>query len=321
MPDIIAHCWYGDLISTRIQNDRLRNAIRKHRKVFMLGCQGPDPFIAYNRLPLQHRSNVEIVRNCAELLHDDKINESFRALIDVVNGDDDLSVAYLAGYFCHWALDKTVHPYVFYETGSLNEKAGNKHALFEMQIDSQLLKDNKIDTGYYCPKKLLKVNGREKKAIAQLLKSVLESTYGVNISEATVANSITDFINVYRLLWDPDHKKHSFISRLDSMMGLNGLAVSMMLPEKYDDEMDAMNFAKRKWHNPADENISSDESFYELGVKTVTTGVELLELYGSFLEGKADCQVLLNYINDESFYTGIDYRRKMKYFRENETAN
>jgi len=90
---------------------------------------------------------------------------------------------------------------------------------------------------------------------------------------------------------------------------------------EYDDKMDAMNFGKRKWHNPADEEITSDDSFYELGVKATATGVEIVGLFGSFLEGKMDCQVLLNYINDESFYTGLDYRKKMKFFKENETAN
>ena len=136
-----------------------------------------------------------------------------------------------------------------------------------------------------------------------------------------IVDSINDFINVYKLLWDPDYKKHGFIGKRDSLMGLNGLATSMMLPEKYDGRMDAMNFGKRKWHNPADEEITSDDSFYELGVKATATGVEIVELFGSFLEGKTDCQVLLNYINDESFYTGLDYRKKMKYFKENETAN
>lgn len=321
MPDIIAHCWYGDLISTRLFNDRLRNIIKKHRGVFMLGCQGPDIFIAYHCLPLQGKRNIKKVRGCAELLHDEKINESFKSLMDNVSIDDETMVAYVVGYYCHWALDKTVHPYVFYETGSINEKAGNKHALFEMQIDKQLIADNKLDTSYYCPKKLIKVKENEKKAIAKLIRTVLDRCYGAGISENLIVDSINDFINVYKLLWDPDYKKHGFIGKLDSLMGLNGLATSMMLPEKYDDRMDAMNFGKRKWRNPADEEITSDDSFYELGVKATATGVEIVELFGSFLEGKMDCQVLLNYINDESFYTGLDYRKKMKYFKENETAN
>ncbi len=320
MPNILTHCWYADLTATRLFNDRLKNIIRKNRHVFMLGAQGADFFTFYKRMTPAKRRDTESVRQCGDLLHDDKINESFRILFENCRNSEIL-IAYVCGYICHWALDKTAHPYVFYETGSKTEMAGALHAAFESEIDYRIIYDNKIDTDYYNVGRFIKVSSREKPLISSLMRKVLTECYEADITERQISDSIRDFCLVQQILWDPKHKKRAFIKKIDAKLNLNGLAIGLVLPESYDETMDAINEERRIWKNPADERMTANETFYELGLKAIASGIELIELFGSFLDNKIEVNDLLKYINDESFFSGLDYRKEMKYFRKDETAH
>ena len=63
MPNIVAHCWYGDVAITKSNTDRLRKIINKYHGVFLFGCQGPDPFYFYHRIPWQSQKNIHEVRD------------------------------------------------------------------------------------------------------------------------------------------------------------------------------------------------------------------------------------------------------------------
>ena len=319
MPNIIAHCWYGEVINTNLNAESLRSVIMKHRNVFMLGTQASDFFSAYHRMPWQSKKRAELVQGCLAKMHNDGINESFRYLFEYARKkNSEIITAYVAGYVCHWALDMCAHPYIFYSTGSSKEPAGLYHQLFEAHIDYRVMKDNDLDPDYYASYKLIADKDHADDAIAQLYHDVLKDVYALDISKKEVRDSIRDFRSVHKLLWDPDGKRYGFVDRLERSMGLEGFGTTMMLPREYDSEMDAVNDRRREWRNVADYDLVSNETFYDLARKAVGEGVTLLTLFDKYLKGETEVEALIEDINDRSFFTGLDYRKKLQFYRQDE---
>jgi len=317
LPNIIAHCWYGEVMSTNLYSDSLRSVIRKHRNVFMLGTQASDFFAAYHRMPWQSKKNAKLVQGCLGKMHNDRVNESFRYIFEFARRQkDDVITAYVAGYICHWALDMSVHPYVFYSTGNSQESAGLSHQLFETYIDYRVIKDNELDTEDYASYRLIANKEHADGKIAELYFGVLHDVYGLNVTKKEITDSINDFRKVHKLLWDPQGKRYGFVERLENAFGLQGFGTTMMLPREYDSEMDAINDRKAEWHNVADYEITSNETFYEMAKKAIGEGITLLTLFDRYMKGDIEVEALLEDINDRSFFTGLDYRKPLKFYRQ-----
>ena len=95
MPDYFTHSIMADVIFERLQKD-VRDRISE-RKLYALGAQGGDVFFMYNA----SRAN-----NLGRRMHAMDAKEVFAALKEG-------NLSYAAGWATHYALDCTVHPFVY----------------------------------------------------------------------------------------------------------------------------------------------------------------------------------------------------------------
>lgn len=316
MPNIVAHCWYGDVAITKSNTDRLRKIINKYHGVFLFGCQGPDPFYFYHRLPWQSQKNIHEVRDYGNIIHKNHISDTFRIFMEYTketqNGED---IAFVAGFLNHWAVDHICHPYIFYETDSLTEKIGNAHQVFETMIDKGVLDINGLKRSDYRTYKLLKHPDDAFDRIYEIYRRVFKELDNMDIEKEHVINSYSTFYSMQKIFYDPNGRKYKWVGLLENMVKAKGVATSMMIPNEYDSVTDPMNYRHEEWVHPCDNTIRSTESFEELAGKAAGIGIILMEKYERYLAGEEDIKEILDIIDDKAYDTGMKNHPKMKYFK------
>ena len=315
MPNVIAHCWYGEVIATKTPAEIISRAIKKNHEIFMLGAQGPDPFYFYHRMPWQSHKKNEYVYNYAEIIHEKHINKTFTHFITQAKAsNDDRLIAYVAGFLCHWALDMKCHPYINYETGSLTRNMGNMHQVFETQIDKGIMVMNNMSTRDFQTRKLVKIPKGAYDMIYDLFKPLFKQMDNLDLDYKEMMDSFPVFVQMQGVFYDPNFKKFKWMSRIEKLFGMAGLGTGMMVPAEYDEEMDAMNHKKRLWQDPCTGELHN-ESFHELATMAVGLALNCLDEFENYLEGKGDVSAIIELIGDRDFSTGLGPGARKKYFK------
>ena len=111
MPALITHDFFG-----RDVYDRLYTFIggsRDEADAFLLGNQGPDPLF-YLVLSPQLRAHNRL----GSTMHNKKPSELLTALknsLGILNSAErEVGRAYALGFLCHYTLDSTMHPFVYF---------------------------------------------------------------------------------------------------------------------------------------------------------------------------------------------------------------
>ena len=109
MPAYMTHKAAGEKVL-----DKLGNEMVKNKKLFYLGCQGPD--VLY--------SNWHSLKSSLRLglkMHKLRTRELMRHALDYLRqynrGDKDALISYFAGMLTHYTVDKWTHPYIYGKAG------------------------------------------------------------------------------------------------------------------------------------------------------------------------------------------------------------
>lgn len=317
MPNMLAHCLCGDKAALVMDGDRLRKIINAHHNVFMLGCQGPDYLLYYHANPLKSQKRAKEVQHYGSVVHCEKVNEFMQAMAEKAKSDDnEVEMAYVAGFLCHHALDAIAHPYVNYRTGSATKKTGYAHQLLEAQMDTGLMDYYKLLPSEYNPYKLIRISRKDMECLAHFSHQLLNQVYGFNEEYRVIYECYHDTQSIQHVLSDPKSNKYNIISKLENLMNIPGMATSMMIPWKYDDKLDAANFRKDVWkHSVTGEE--HNESFLEMFDKAVQESLGNLNSLNDFFFADGSLEPILKVMADRSYDSGIRGGRH-KYFKADE---
>ena len=146
MPAILTHDLFGRSVLDDV-SDLLCFGTQDERDAFLLGSQGPDPLFYIVCDPLMHKW----VR-LGHVMHESRpaaLLAAMREAAECLAGHErEVAKAYVAGFSCHWLLDSTMHPFVyFWQRGlcsagvdGLDESCGSKvHAEIERDLDEMVL--------------------------------------------------------------------------------------------------------------------------------------------------------------------------------------
>ena len=124
MPSCFAHEVYGDLVLARLPAP-LRDRITRERTAYICGQYGPDPLYF---LP-------GTARSAGRQLHRQAAGVPLGRLADAARAGRPQATGYLAGFLCHYLLDRACHPYILQQAarGPLN------HPAIETEFDRWLL--------------------------------------------------------------------------------------------------------------------------------------------------------------------------------------
>lgn len=235
-----------------------------------LGSQGPDPWFYYGTMGKIGRPFAPEANSLGSITQHMEITEPYWAFISYAakSEDKDLLFAYIDGLFMHYSLDRTCHPFVFYNTGFTDREEDSKatqhhynygHMCFEGILD--YLVGKKKGT-LRCPSVYLRIKKKYLLAISLMWYEVNKEVQKVKgIEPDSFLKAVYDFRRVQRLAYSPlGLKKRLFGLLCGKESYPHGLPVPSNL--KGFEGCDFLNDEHAEWYTPSVE--PKHESFYDL---------------------------------------------------------
>ncbi len=324
MPAFLTHCFFAEDVLKKIKNTNLKQKISKRKALYFLGSQGPDIFFYYRAKPWTKDDGLS---KLGLTMHDSKVQDFFIESLKYIKTNegcqelfDDLSV-YVAGYICHYRLDKTAHPLIHYLAGIYKNTAETKkyhtyHRKLESIIDLLMLKNKNYKSPYkFRGYKLIEKYAKYTSSLLDYYKFILNKVYKTQIKEPQLLTAISDMHDILKLLKDPYGLKWLIYKIIEILLGKNGQITSSMLPRSFNKKADYLNLKNNKWNHPCIKDKIFHSSFielYKMGAKEAAISVELMQ---SFLEKNKGLLEVKSHFKDESYSTGIKCGSKeLKYF-------
>lgn len=140
MPDFTTHYLFGNYVKEKI-DEKSKYIINTHTQEFNWGLQGPD-VLFYSKF---YRDTGKTAR-CGSALHRADPELLFSAMTKYLiesQSEESYSqlLSYYYGFICHYILDSTVHPYVYYWLYEMDDPTiKSRHILIENEIGCLMLK-------------------------------------------------------------------------------------------------------------------------------------------------------------------------------------
>ena len=261
MPAILTHDLFGrGLVEDVTQLLGLRSL--DERDAFLLGNQGPDPLFYLVADPLMRKW-----RPLGNSMHDGSSAELLLALREAyrrLDGHDhQVARAYVAGFVCHWLLDSTVHPLVYWwQNGltsagvpGLDESAGSRvHAEIERDLDEAVLFSltGRTVERWVPHERTLSATRTTLAAIDKLYFYVALWVYDRPIDPRTFSTAVVEFRLAQRLFDSPRGTKRQVLGTIERLATRSpfSLVCSMSHRARPEETSDFDNRVHDEWENP-----------------------------------------------------------------------
>lgn len=308
MPAILTHDLFGRSVledATSLLNLRTP----AERDAFLLGNQGPDPLFYLAVDPLMHKW-----RPLGNALHDTSGAEVLLAMREAAlrleGRERQIARAYVAGFACHWLLDSTVHPFVyFWQNGicaagvpGLTPADGSRvHAEIERDLDEMVLFSltGKTVARWRPHERALAATRSALAAIDKVYFYAALWLYERAIDPRTFSTAVHEFRLVQRVFDSPSGRKRAALSTVERLVTKDSYSLvgSMSHRARPEDVSDFDNRVRRPWENPFTREVS-EQSFWDLFDAARARALPILdELLGAelTLEAARDLTADLNF--------------------------
>ena len=321
MPATIAHAYFSKDVFDILPGN-IKNKIDCSR-IKMFG-QSMDSLMFYNLFSVFPGKKI---RKFSNTFHREKSQEYFINLIKYIKENDlgnDMDVcSYLSGLICHYVLDSTVHPYIIYKTGVFDKTKKNTfkynhiHEFMEIFIDNYMVAKRENTNPYKFRLDKFCFNTRK---FSNNLNSVIDDsfykTFNIDKMSKKYFKSLKQMKN-YLFLFRRDRFgfKLFFYKLLDTVttrkvFRFESISYHRSLRVKHH----YLNINHEIWRHPTSYNVTSNESFDELYLKSVKAAKVIICASFDYINGK-DIE-LEKIFDNTSYVTGVncDERKELKYF-------
>ena len=320
MPATVTHAFFAKDVYEILPQDISRKLDLERCKTF---GQSVDSLFFYNRFNLKRGKDI---RDFDGYFHRNKSQDFFINLLKFIkdNKIEDKDVySFLVGFICHYVLDSTIHPYVFYKTGVFNKrrpstyKYNNVHHFMETFIDNDMirrrLKTNPykydfisfcFDTSYFSD------------YLNKTIDFAFYNTFKIKDMSSIYYKSLKQMKTALKLFRRDSYGiKKVFYKTIDTFTPRNAFrfeAISYHYP--LDDRHNFLNSNHNIWRNPVIYDMTSNESFVDLYIKAIKNAKVIICASFDYLNGR-DIELEKIFTNT-SYITGLDCtdNRELKYF-------
>lgn len=293
MPDLTTHYLFGEQVYSNLNHD-VQLIINKHRNIFNVGLQGPDLLFFHNIIKYPFSSKSEIQKISGKM-HTQLIKEVLNymklyiATLESPSTEHDILSSYYLGYVCHYFLDKTVHPYVYFLVDKVCDKfpretKASAHFKIESDIDVILFNHFKnIPISQFSVKDNFTVSNLEKNIVAKMYCDIIEELFDVKVTIADIMKCFDNLVNVSKLLY---HKTQIFSNIAKVLNIIFPITKDITSHIKSSDvNIDSANLNCKLWHHPLYPQKKSHKSvltlFHDAKKEVVDTINELYPLLNS----------------------------------------
>lgn len=303
MADFIAHDLFGEAALAVFPAAAQREAAL-HPAVFRWGLQGPDPLFfhkVYRGSPL-HKTGAR--------LHEEKTDELFAVFAEAVNRltgcAHHIAAAYFYGFLCHYALDSTLHPYIYCRqheclTAMPKENPSLIHCQIESDIDCALFDTLKGDH-LRLPIEAYQLTDEETAVLAVVLHHLIRCVLREDIPTKALRPIFSETLTYQHLFFQTGKFLRTPARTVEQILGKGALLTSHIkagLPQ-----WDALNESHSPWHNLWKPDIVCTESVMELFEQAQDKAAELASSYAA----QFDSGWMLNL----SYYEPFDFGNYMR---------
>lgn len=226
MPALITHDTFG-----RDVYDRRHSFIggtRDEADAFLLGNQGPDPLFYSVLSPRLHA-----VHRLGNRMHNEKPSELLEAfkqsLFVLKEGERDIGRAYALGFLCHYLLDSTMHPFVFFqeyqacdagEPGLDRSHGSEVHGVIESEFDELVLYTKRGETiATFDPsREVLKASDHVLAVVSKMYAYVALTLFGIFIPANAFGSSVKLFRRAQAFFYSPKGIKRDVVARIEEVV-------------------------------------------------------------------------------------------------------
>ena len=319
MPNILTHNLFAEDVLKEMEMSELSRLIQLYPKEYSIGASGPDFFFYYNVFPWQRASENKRVAAYGGVVHKENITVFYEMAIMLCYKEEDETIkqamiSYLAGHFCHWALDSNSHPYIFYKTNGTTKETAYWHYRFESMIDTLMVIDVKNESlKKYPTSKMMEYDAISVKAITNIYQPILKKLWDIEIDAQLIEKCLHDFQTANRVLFHPNRIFFHFMQGLETIIGKKWIFTSHMILNKVDYKHDILNRKQTTWYNPCDRSLVCKDSFLELYQKAKDIGIQALNAFYRSLED-GNSSELADILQNRSYETGLSVQKEMKYY-------
>ena len=321
MPATVVHAYFAQDL-----NDILPKEIKNKLDVDRLKTfgQSTDSLMFYNLFSILPGKKI---RDFQKYFHTNKTQEFFINLINYIKENDyteDIDVnSFLVGAICHYVLDSTVHPYIYYKTGYFNKndkstyKYNNVHTFMETFLDNDMIKRRESINPYkFNISKFSFDTSKFSNELNDTIKYTFKETFDVDNMDKIYYKSLKQMRNsIFIFRQDRYGIKKFFYKLADTFTSKRVFrfeAISYHYP--LNDRHNFLNENHKLWRNPCDYSLTSEESFLDLYLKALKLAKVMICASFDYINGK-DIELEKIFIN-KSYITGLDCEldKELKYF-------
>lgn len=224
MPAIYAHYSFGKKVYRQMP-DSMRKIVRKYKKEYSAGLQGPDFLFFFNPLVKNRYGRL------GHQIHEENASVFLGRAVKIlkVTGMDSPEGAYIMGFICHFMLDSSCHGFVERMIG----ETGESHTEQETEFDRYMMEQDGKYALRYPVYRLVNDSQELAETMSVFYKGV--STFTVRVSQERMRW-------IKRLLFAPGALKRNAI------IGLLGLV--------FGSDKEYISFVMKTHANPACEEIN-----------------------------------------------------------------
>ncbi|MDD6264239.1 MAG: zinc dependent phospholipase C family protein [bacterium] len=321
MPATVVHAYFAQDL-----NDILPKEIKNKLDVNRLKTFGQsiDSLMFYNLFSILPGKKI---RDFQKYFHTNKTQDFFVNLINYIKENDyteDIDVnSFLVGTICHYVLDSTVHPYIYYKTGYFNKndkstyKYNNVHTFMETFLDNDMIKRRESINPYkFNISKFSFDTSKFSNELNDTIKYTFKETFDVDNMDKIYYKSLKQMRNsIFIFRQDRYGIKKFFYKLADTFTSKRVFrfeAISYHYP--LNDRHNFLNENHKLWRNPCDYSLTSEESFLDLYLRALKLAKVMICASFDYINGK-DIELEKVFIN-KSYITGLDCEldKELKYF-------
>ena len=321
MPATITHAYFAKDVFD-VLPDNIRNVIDCSR-IKMFG-QSMDSLMFYNLFSIFPGKKI---RNFCSEFHKTKSQEYFINLIKYIKEyelSNDMDVcSYLAGMICHYVLDSILHPYIIYKTGIFNKKDkstyiyNHVHEFMETFIDNDMVKRRENINPYKFRLDKFCFNTRVfSDYLEACINDSFKKTFEIKNMSKIYYKSLKQMKWILLIFRRDVYGIKKFFYKLADTFTSRRTFRFECISYHYtlEDRHNYLNTDHSIWRNPTSYNLTSNESFVDLYVKSIKLAKVLICASFDYINGK---NIELDKIfTNASYVTGLncDLNKELKYF-------
>ena len=321
MPATVVHAYFAQDL-----NDILPKEIKNKLDVDRLKTfgQSTDSLMFYNLFSILPGKKI---RDFQKYFHTNKTQDFFVNLINYIKENDyteDIDVnSFLVGTICHYVLDSTVHPYIYYKTGYFNKndkstyKYNNVHTFMETFLDNDMIKRRESINPYkFNISKFSFDTSKFSNELNDTIKYTFKETFDVDNMDKIYYKSLKQMRNSIFIFRQDRYGIKKFFYKLADTFTSKRVFSFEALSYHYplNDRHNFLNENHKLWRNPCDYSLTSEESFLDLYLRALKLAKVMICASFDYINGK-DIELEKVFIN-KSYITGLDCEldKELKYF-------